>query len=81
MELLDENIHLCLSGIEEVTIENRTAVCAVVHAVQGRRVTSYGGCALVGQDRNEPAVLAVLDALNRPLGKWKLRKEIHYTIR
>ena len=81
MELLDENIHLCLSGIEEVTIENRTAVCAVVHAVRGRSVTSYGGCALVGQDRNETAVLAVLDALNRPLGKWKLRKEIHYTIR
>lgn len=81
MELLDENIHLCLSGIEEVTIENRMAVCAVVHAVQGRSVTSYGGCALVGQDRNETAVLAVLDALNRPLGKWKLRKEIHYTIR
>jgi hypothetical protein len=81
MELLDENIHLCLSGIEEVVVEDHTAMCAVVHAVHGRSVTSYGGCALIGQDRNESTVLAVLDALNRPLGKWKLRKEIHYTIR
>jgi hypothetical protein len=80
-ELLDEDIHLCLSGVAEVALENRTAVCAVVHAVRGRSVTSYAGCVLIGQDRNESAVLAVLDALNRPLGKWKLRKEIHYTIR
>ena len=80
-ELLDENIHLCLSGVAEAVIGNRMAVCAVVHAVQGRNVTSYAGCALIGQDRNEAAVLAVLDALNRPLGTWKLRKEIHYTIR
>ena len=81
VELLDENIHLCLAGIEEVFIEGRAAVCTVVNAVQGRTITSYGGCTLVGQDRNESTVLAVLDALNRPLGKWRLRKEIHYTIR
>jgi hypothetical protein len=80
-ELLDENIHLCLSGIEEVTVDNGTVVCAVVDAVKGRSVTSYAGCALLGRDRNECAVLAVLAALNRPIGRWRLRKEIHYTIR
>jgi hypothetical protein len=80
-ELLDENIRLCLSTISEVEVHGRTALLAVVDAVQGRAVTSFVGCALVGRDPNESAVLAVLDALNRPLGKWKLRTEIHYTIR
>ena len=80
-ELLDEDIHLCLAGIEEVVLGGRIALCAVVNAVRERSVTSYIGCALIGTERNECAVLAVLDALNRPLGEWKLRTEIHYTIR
>lgn len=80
-ELLDEDIHLCLAGIEEVVLGGRIALCAVVNAVRERSVASYVGCALIGTERNECAVLAVLDALNRPLGEWKLRTEIHYTIR
>jgi len=80
-ELLDEDIHLCLAGIEEVVLGGRIALCAVVNAVRERSVTSYIGCALIGTERNECAVLAVLDALNRPLGEWKLRTEINYTIR
>jgi hypothetical protein len=80
-ELLDEDIHLCLAGIEEVVLGGRIALCAVVNAVRGRSVTSYIGCALICSERNECAVLAILDALNRPLGGWKLRTEIHYTIR
>jgi len=80
-ELLDEDIHLCLAGIEEVVLGGRVALCAVVNAVRERSVASYIGCALIGAERNESAVLAVLDALNRPLGEWKLRTEIHYTIK
>jgi len=80
-ELLDENIHLCLSGVEEVSLDGRMALCAVVRAIDGRSVACYVGCALVGEERNESAVLAILDALNRPLGAWKLRTSIHYTIR
>jgi hypothetical protein len=80
-ELLDENIHLCLSGVEEVSLGGRMALCAVVSALDGRSATSCAGCALIGEERNESAVLAVLDALNRPLGRWKLRTKIHYTIR
>ena len=80
-ELLDENIHLCLSGVEEVSLDGRMALCAVVRATDGRSVASYVGCALIGEERNESAVLAILDALNRPLGAWKLRTSIHYTIR
>jgi hypothetical protein len=80
-ELLDENIRLCLSSISEIGVHGRTALLAVVDAVEGRAVTSFAGCVIVGRDPNESAVLAVLDALNRPLGKWKLRTEIHYTIR
>jgi hypothetical protein len=80
-ELLDEDIHLCLAGIEEVILGGRAALCVVVNALRERSVTSYVGCALIGAERNECVVLAVLDALNRPLGEWKLRAEIHYTIR
>jgi len=80
-ELLGENVRLCLSGIEEVDVGGRLAHCAVVSAVVGRTSLSYVGCAFIGEERNESAVLAVLDALNRPLGRWKLRNEIHYTIR
>ena len=80
-ELLDEDLHLCLDRIEEVAVGGRCALCAVVSAVRKRSVTSYVGCALIGADPNEHAVLAILDALNRPLGAWKLRTEINYTIR
>lgn len=80
-ELLDEELHLCFSGIEDVILGGRRAVCAVVNVVEGRSITSFVGCAVIGDDRNESAALAVLDAMNRPLGKWKLRREINYTIR
>jgi hypothetical protein len=80
-ELLDEDIHLCLAGSEEVVLGGRAALCVVVNALRERSVTSFIGCALIGAERNECVVLAVLDALNRPLGEWKLRSEVHYTIR
>ena len=65
-ELLDENIRLHLSGIEEVNLGSRMAHCAVVSAIVDRSAVSYVGCAIIGEERNEGAVLAVLDALNRP---------------
>ncbi|UCF06418.1 MAG: hypothetical protein JSV33_05135 [bacterium] len=80
-ELLDENFHLCLSAIEMVEIAGRTILVAVVEVVEGRNVNRYCGCVLTGRDPNEAAVLAVLDAMNRPLGRWRACKEIHYTIR
>jgi hypothetical protein len=80
-ELLDENIRLCLSGVQEVTLGGRMALCAVVSALDGRSTASYVGCAMIGEERGESAVLAVLDALNRPLGTWKLRTSVHYTIK
>lgn len=79
-ELLDEKVRLTLGSAVEVAIDGRAAVCAVVHVSDGRRVTSYAGAVLCGDDRGEAAALAVLDALNRPLGRWKLRREIHYRI-
>ncbi len=80
-ELLDDGFNLCLSGIEEVTIRGRAVLMAMVDVVSGREAQGYVGCAFAGRDSNEAAALAVLDALNRPLGKWKSRQEIHYTIR
>lgn len=79
-ELLDEDFHLCLSGISEIDIAGREAVAAVVEVVDGREARSYSGCAFKGRDASEAAVLAVLDAVNRPLGRWKTRREVHYRI-
>lgn len=79
-ELLEEKVRLTLGGAVEIEIEERAAVCAIVRVSDGRRVANYVGCVLCGDDRGEAAALAVLDALNRPLGRWKLRREIHYRI-
>lgn len=80
-ELIDEPFHLCLAGLEEIAVGGHEAVTATVDVVEGRKSKSYIGCVLMGRDPNEAAALAVLDAINRPAGKWKSRKEIHYTIR
>lgn len=79
-ELLDEPFHLCLSTVKEIEVAGRTALLAVVDAIDGRSVRSFAGCVFADRDSNEAAVLAVLDALNRPSGRWKFRTEIHYRI-
>ncbi len=81
MELLDENFRLCLFEIKEVILSGRRAIITVVDQVEDRAVCSYAGCVFTGRDSNEAAVLAVLDAVNRPLGRWQPRTEIHYKIR
>lgn len=80
-ELLAENFNLCLSRLEEVDLKDRAALLAMIDVVTGREAKSYVGCVFIGRDRNEAAALAVLDAVNRPLGRWRSRKETHYTIR
>ena len=80
-ELLDEDFHLCLSEIREFEIKGQKAIVAVVDVVKGRHSTSYTGCAFTGRDSGEAAVMAVLDAVNRPFGRWKSIREIHYRIR
>ncbi len=79
-ELLDEDFHLCLSGIEEVELAGREALVAAVELLEGRSVRCFSGIAFVGRDVNEAVVLAVLDAVNRPFGRWKTRREAHYRI-
>ncbi len=79
-ELLDEDFQLCLSGIEEVDLAGREALVAAVDILEGRTVRCFSGSAFVGRDPNESTVLAVLDAVNRPFGRWKSRREVHYRI-
>jgi len=81
VELLDEDFHLCLSEVRELEIKGRKALVAVVDMIRGRDSSSFSGCAFVGRDSGEAAVMAVLDAVNRPFGRWKSRREIHYRIR
>ncbi len=80
-ELLDEDFHLCLSGIREIEITGRKAIVTAVEVVRGRDSSGLSGCAFVGRDTGEAAVMAVLDAVNRPFGRWKSKREIHYRIR
>ena len=81
VELLDEDFNLCLSEVRELEIKGRKALVAVVDMIRGRDSSSFSGCAFVGRDSGEAAVMAVLDAVNRPFGRWKSRREIHYRIR
>lgn len=80
-ELLDEPFHLCLTGLREFEIDGRTALAAAVALVEGRDTKRFTGCAFTGEDPSEAAVMAVLDAVNRPFGRWKSRRETHYRIR
>ncbi|MBN2183850.1 MAG: hypothetical protein JW746_00830 [Candidatus Krumholzibacteriota bacterium] len=80
-ELLDEKFDLCLSGIEEIEFSGNKALVAAVELIEGRTLRSFSGCAFMGRDSNEASVMAVLDAVNRPLGRWKSRREIHYRIK
>ena len=80
-KFIDEEFQLCLSGIEQVKISNREAFVASIQVVDGKNVLYLSGSAFLGRDANEASVLAVLDALNRPFGRWKSRKYINYRIR
>ena len=80
-ELLDEKFDLCLSGIEEVELSGNRALVAAVESIDGRVLRNFSGCAFIGRDSNEATVMAVLDAVNRPFGRWRSRREIHYRIR
>ena len=81
VELLDEPFHLCLTDLREFEIDGRKALAAVVTLVEGRDTKRFTGCSFTGEDPNEAAVLAVLDAVNRPFGRWKSRRDIQYIIR
>ncbi|MCD6379423.1 hypothetical protein J7M07_03125 [bacterium] len=81
IKLVDEDFNLCLSGIEQIKISEREAIVASVKVVDGRKVVYFSGTAFVERDGNEASALAVLDAVNRPFGRWKSRKRIHYRIR
>ena len=80
-KFIDEKFQLCLSGIEQVEISDREAFVASIQVVDGRNVVYLSGSAFLGRDANEASALAVLDALNRPFGRWKSRKQISYRIR
>jgi len=80
-ELLNEDFNLLLSDVKDLVISGRKALVAAVEVVKGREAKSFTGCVFYEHDSNEAAVLAVLDALNRHLGKCKYHKNIHYRIR
>ncbi len=80
-KLLDEKFHLCLSGIEQVSVSDREAIVVSIQVVDDGKVEYLSGSAFIGRDPNETAALAVLDAINRPFGRWKSRRRVHYRIR
>lgn len=80
-KLIDERIRLCLAGIEKLVVSGREAMVASVKILDGRRAVYLSGSAFIGDDANEAAALSVLDAVNRPFGRWKSRRQVHYRIR
>lgn len=64
-----EDHTLLLDDVELVEACGERMVVALVHAMEDRSVVSLVGAALVGDSPEQGAVLAVLDAMNRWLGK------------
>lgn len=60
---------LVLDGVETVDSFGGRVVLALIHAMKGRRAVPLVGAALVEDSPEESAVLAVLDATNRWMGR------------
>jgi hypothetical protein len=81
VELLDENIRLCLSEVEEIVLGDDTAIVVKVDLVRNRESKSLAGCSLFSGNANQTAVFATLDAVNRVLGVLKSGSSIEYKIK
>ena len=80
-ELLDEDIRLWLSGVEEIVLGDNIAFVVQVDLVQRRESKSLVGCSLLMGNPNQTAVYATLDAVNRVVGVLKSRSTIEYNIK
>lgn len=65
--LIDEPVILSVSDIRETETAGETVVIAAVDLVEGRRSERFFGVCSLAQGRQQAAVYAVLDALNRRL--------------
>ena len=66
-ELIDEPVALSIADVRETDAAGETVVVAAVDLVEGRRSERFFGICSLGQGRQQAAVYAVLDALNRRL--------------
>jgi len=66
-DLVDEPVSLSIADVREAEAAGETVVVAAVDLVEGRRSERFFGVCSLTQGRQQAAVYAVLDALNRRL--------------
>jgi hypothetical protein len=81
LDLLDEQVSLCLSDVAETQLGGDRVVVARVELLQGRDNKSLAGCSLNSGNVDQTVVFATLDAINRVVGKLKSKSSIEYKIR
>jgi hypothetical protein len=72
-ELLDENVTLTLAEIRQTEMAGESVVVAAVELVEGRRPERLFGTCPIMNCRQQAAVYAVLDALNRRISLMTFR--------
>ena len=80
-ELLDDSIRLCLSGVVETPIGDDIAIIVKVDLLQERDTKTLVGCSLYVGNTHQTIVFATLDAMNRVVGKLKMKSTVEYKIR
>ena len=80
-ELLDDSIRLCLSGVVETPIGDDVAIIVKVDLLQERDTKTLVGCSLYVGNTHQTIVFATLDAMNRVVGKLKMKSTVEYKIR
>jgi hypothetical protein len=66
-DLVDESVSLSVADVRQAEAAGEDVVVAVVDLVEGRRSERFFGVCSLAQGRQQAAVYAVLDALNRRL--------------
>ena len=73
-QLVADELLLYLQDIRSVALGGRSVILAAVTLVEGRRSEVLWGCCPDTHNRQQAAVFAVLDALNRRLAQYPLKE-------
>jgi hypothetical protein len=74
VQLIEDPVTLSLAEVRKLTLGNEDVIVAAVDLVEGRRSERYHGICSQKHNRQQAAVYAVLDALNRRLALMNLRE-------
>jgi hypothetical protein len=80
-EYLDETTRLCLRRVRRITLDDAIACIVLVDLLAGRDRKCLVGASVVSGNENQTVVFAALDAVNRVLGKLRLKGTVEYKIK